>query len=264
MDRLKRRLWEDLGLDFSEYREQHLYRRTSRHMRSKGFQDIDTYLTWLSQNPSEYEGLIEVFTIHYTMFFRDPELFDIVSSQVFPLLAERKESVGSRLMRVWCAGCATGEEAYSVGMLLRDFVSKREALQGVVIGTDIDLASLERARRGVFPRESLKSLPIEGRERWFVKRNDLFRIEPSIRQMVRFKLHDLVTDMPLEGMDLIFCRNVLIYFKGALQERIIRKFHDALEAGGILVLGKTDGLCGCTNGLFEKISGREQIFMKNS
>jgi len=262
VERVKKKLLEESGLDFSEYRDRHLVRGIARHMKSKGISDMDSYLAWLEANSSDYEDLVEALTVKYTMFFRNPELFDVVYRKVLPRLAERNTDASSRVIRAWSAGCASGEEAYSMAILFSKFMEKRKELDAAVIGTDIDLGNLERARRGSFPSDCMETVRSHAKTLYFSERGGEYRVVPQIRRMVRFKLHDLVTDPPLMGMDLIFCRNVLIYFNESLQERIIQKFYDSLEDGGVLVLGKVEGLLGEAGHRFERLDRREQIFLR--
>jgi len=262
MDRVKKKLLEASGLDFSDYRDRLLMRRILSHMKSKGISNTDVYLEWLEANGCEFENLVEALTVKYTMFFRDPPIFDLIYRKVLPALTERKRRTKMQLVRAWSAGCASGEEAYSLAILLWTFMQRQGDLDAVVIGTDIDLGHLGKARHGEFSSECMDAVRAHAKSRFFVQKEGKFQVAPHIRSMVRFKLHDLVTDPPLMGTDLIFCRNVLMYFKESLQKRIIRKFYDALDEGGILVLGKVEGLLGETGNLFERLDRREQIFMR--
>ena len=226
--------------DFSGYKEATLMRRVQRRMQVLHIDSAAGYLERLQTDKGEIEALFRELLIGVTQFFRDPQAFEALKTRaVVPLLSAKGEG---ELIRIWVPGCSTGEEAYSMAILLRETLEERHAGREVTIfGTDIDANAVAIARAGRYRKETSGVSP-ERLERWFVRAGDDYCLVAEIRNMCVFSTHSLVRDPPFSKLDLISCRNVLIYFEGELQDRLTRTFHYALLPDGYLFLGTTEGV----------------------
>ena len=220
------------------------------------------YLYILEHNPQEYDKLLDTITINVSEFFRNRETFNAVSRIVIPAIIKRKRRLASHILRVWSAGCATGEEPYSLAIMFNElFVKKLADLTTTIYATDIDEKVIEKAKRGEYEAGAVSEVDERILKRYF-KHNLKYELKEGIKQMVRFKHHDLISDNPPGHLDIILCRNVLIYFSRDLQMRLFDKFCEALNRGGYLILGKTESLAGESAGLFQPVSNRERIYKK--
>jgi len=262
------------GLDYGQYKESFLRRRLAVRMRARGVESYREYLAVLQSGPAELDALLDALTINVSYFFRDRAAIGALRDSVLaPLLARRAET-GQRHLTAWSAGCAAGEEPYSVVMLLADLLGGSFADWKLEIdATDIDAAALARARRGVYQRVSFSpgggSIPQHLLQahyvaRFFIYDEDRFTIRPEIRSLVTFRRHDLTQTPPRPRYDLILCRNVLIYFARQHQERIISHLLHHLEPGGYLMLGMAEMLPLSLVGRVESVDGRRRIYRKPS
>jgi two-component system CheB/CheR fusion protein len=230
------------GIDFSQYKRPTILRRLQRRMAATGTLDLPDYLRYLERHPEEYSRLIASFLIHVTEFFRDPKLFAALGEKVLPeLIAHVKtQGIGNEL-RVWSAGCATGEEAYSLAMLLAEALGEElPQFKVSIFATDVDEEAVAFARRGVYPAAALADVPLALRSRYFTQLDGGYEVTPLLRSLVIFGQHDLGQRAPFPHIDLVLCRNVLIYFTPELQQRALQLFAFALRDGGYLVLGKAE------------------------
>jgi chemotaxis methyl-accepting protein methylase len=245
----------------ASYKEKCLRRRIAVRMRARGVHRFADYAALLDRDAVEYERLLDALTINVTKLFRNWSTFDAVSRLVVPILWEG----AARPIRVWSAGCSSGEEPYSLAILFHQYAAERgksaDGSRVQVVASDIDRASLESARRGQFAEAAFADTPTDLRRRYFSVRPP-FEVAPEIRPLVSFERRDLIVDPPPSGMHLIACRNVLIYFDRTTQETLFRRFHDALAPGGFLVLGKVETLLGPTRSLFSAVDPRERIFRR--
>jgi len=228
-----------LGHDFTQYKPSTLLRRIDRRLKSHRLQGLSVYLKFLQEHPEELEALFHDLTINVTSFFRDPDAFVHLKEQVrLMLVSEPQES-----LRAWVAGCASGEEAYSVAMVLqelRDEIGASFTVQ--VFATDIDPASIRSARTGLYPH-SIEQVVSEDRLQRFFQRIDAgYQIRSVIRESVVFALHNTFSDPPFTRLELVCCRNMMIYLKPDLQQQILSVFHYALQPGGLLFLGTSESL----------------------
>jgi chemotaxis protein methyltransferase CheR len=250
----------DRGFNCQFYKQKCLRRRLAVRMRARGRHTFGEYAALLDEDPAEYEHLLDTLTINVTKFYRNPETWEAFRAQVVPHLFERPGPI-----RIWSAGAASGEEAYTVNMILHEWAEAHgrtaELARVEIVGTDIDRRSLEAARRGEYPDLSFTDLPPEMRERWFTPGPPL-RIRPEAQAGVTFEQRDLISGEPLKGMNLILCRNVVIYFDREIQERLYTAFHDSLVPGGFLVMGKVETLIGEARLRFRPVNNRERIFRK--
>ena len=263
------RLKKTRGIDFSCYRPATLKRRIFFRLAKLGIDDLALYLPRLD-DPAECDALIDAISINVSTFFRDPIVFEIISQAILPNLIDNKLRTGSKEIRFWSAGCAAGEEPYSLAILLREFLKKEAAEWALYIfGTDIDNKSLQQAAAASYPRESLSHTKLAILDRYFDAAPDSFSLQPTIRNMVRFSRDDLASSATFApsasvfgGFDLILCRNVLIYFNRELQELVLNKFLRCLNPGGFLILGGAETLCQDITG-FQTLDARNRIFRKN-
>nr|WP_316640343.1 chemotaxis protein CheB [uncultured Roseateles sp.] len=230
------------GHDFSNYKPSTIQRRVERRMAVHQLSDIGAYVKYLQHMPAEVQALFRDLLIGVTHFFRDPEAFKVLEEQLIPRLFESKPAGG--LIRVWSTGCSSGEEAYSLAILLQECMEKLRASYAVqIFATDIDGRAIAVARAGVYPASIAADLSPERLARFFVLEPDgSYRVHKGLRDMLVFSEQDLIKDPPFSKLDLISCRNLLIYLNAELQKRLIPLFHYALNPGGLLLLGSSEGV----------------------
>ena len=231
------------GHDFSEYKPSTINRRIERRMAVHQIDAIDSYVKYLQQVPAEVEALFRDLLIGVTNFFRDPEAFKVLEEQVIPRLFEDKPA--GAVVRVWSAGCSTGEEAFSIAILLQeriDVLKRNYTVQ--LFATDIDSRAIATARAGLYPASIAADLSPERLARFFVAESEgsAYRVHKRIRDVLIFSEQDVLKDPPFSKLDLISCRNLLIYLGAELQKRLIPLFHYALKPGGMLFLGTSEGV----------------------
>jgi two-component system CheB/CheR fusion protein len=248
------------GHDFSRYKKGTLSRRTQRRILHLGLSSVDEYLERLAKDPPEAAVLLNEILIGVTQFFRDPEVFDYLGHHVIPrIVAGKKEP---KAVRIWVPGCSSGEEAYSIAiLLLEQLIAMRQPPFVQIFATDIDEGALAEARQGRYPIEISKDVSPERLARFFVSEGETYRINPRIREMCVFSSHDLTHDPPFSGLDLISCRNLLIYMEADLQKKLVPIFHYALNPGGYLLLGVSEGPTGHPD-LFEAVDKRCHVYQR--
>lgn len=258
---LKEKIRTDRGFNGHHYKDKCFRRRIAVRMRARGRGTFEEYAQLLDEDPTEYDLLLDALTINVTKFFRNAEVWSAVEQLVVPALFGL--STGER--RIWSAGCASGEEPYSVAMLLHDWAERngreREMRRFQILGTDIDRRSLDAARRAEYGELSMTETPDAIRNRWFT-RGPPFSLDSRIAASVEFESRDLISGVAPVGQHLILCRNVIIYLDREIQEALFQRFFESLVPGGFLVLGKVETLLGRTRALFRPINNRERIFMK--
>jgi two-component system CheB/CheR fusion protein len=227
------------GKDFTNYKRPTLIRRLNKRMLHLSINNYKDYRQYLSQNKEEVEIISDEFLISVTKFFRDPEAFKIIEEIVIPKLFKKRPITDQ--VRVWVAGCCTGEEAYSIAILIREYLdSINKDFDIRILASDIDKKALEVATKGIYPAKALQDVPSNILNSYFSTVGKNYSIIPRIRKMIIFSEHDLTNDPPFSKMDLICCRNVLIYMNSELQKRIFNTFHGALKLGGYLFLGPSE------------------------
>jgi chemotaxis protein methyltransferase CheR len=258
---LTEKITADRGFGCASYKERCLRRRIAVRMRATGVHTYADYVRILDADRGEYERLLDALTINVTKLFRNWDTYDAIARTVVPALW----AVPAPTLRVWSAGCSSGEEPYSLAILFhRHAVARREEarLSRVrVLGSDIDRDSLQAAARAEYAEAAFADTPEPLRRRYFSAESPCTVVD-EVRAMVSFERRDLLREDAPSGMHLIACRNVIIYFDRASQERLFSKFHDALHPGGFLVLGKVETLLGSARGLFTPVDGRERIFRR--
>lgn len=229
------------GHDFSQYKTSTIYRRIERRMAVHQVDAIDSYVKFLQQTPVEVEALFRDLLIGVTNFFRDPEAFEVLEKQVIPKLFDGKPA--GAVVRAWSAACSTGEEAYSIAILLQERLEMlRQSYKVQVFATDIDSRAIATARAGIYPASIANDISPERLARFFTVEPDgsAYRVHKSIRDMLVFSEHDVIKDPPFSKLDLISCRNLMIYMSTNLQKKLIALFHYALMPGGMLFLGTSE------------------------
>ncbi len=249
------------NVNFSAYKESTINRRISRRMVIHQIDKIDDYVKLLRNDRGALQALFDDLLIGVTSFFREPETFAVLAEHVYPEIL--KDRSNEATIRLWVPGCATGEEVYSLALSLREYMEKSGASNPIqVFGTDISEKNIEKARAGIYPESICENVSEERLKHFFGKVDDQrYQISKSIRDMCVFAKQDLTRDPPFSNLDLISCRNVLIYLKPESQKRIIPLFHYALKANGFLVLGKSESIGGYEN-LFSSID-KTAVYSKN-
>jgi len=246
------------GHDFSLYKHSSIIRRIERRVAAHGVENMDRYAHYLQERPEEVQILYKELLINVTSFFRDPEAFDLLKRDILPQLFENKPD--NYVLRLWVPGCATGEEAYSLAIILRELMDDNKLDYGVQIyASDLDKDSIDTARAGLYPDNISIDVSPERLRRFFIKEEAGYRIKKAIRETIIFTIHDLAQDAPFTKLDLLSCRNLLIYLELELQDRITPIFHYALNPAGILFLGPSENI-GTLTDLFEPVDRKWKIF----
>ena len=253
-----KRLLQHSGIDFEEYKPATVNRRLERRLQVRHCASLVDYLDLLERDPGEMLTLRREMLIPVTSFFRDPEAFEALSEQVITPLVEQREAGDT--IRVWVAGVATGEEAYTVAMLFMEAFEKTRRWPAVkIFATDVDAHCIESSGQGLYPEASATELSPERVARFFTRRGEQLAVKSELRQTIVFARHNLLADPPFTKMDLVVCRNTLIYFKGSAQERVLQSLHYALLPGGSLMLGSSESLAPNSEGL-QSLNARHKIF----
>src|SRR5215470_10046495 len=246
------------GHDFSKYKQSTVLRRIARRMQVSRTETLQDYYEFLSDNAEEAQALLGDLLVSVTTFFRDAEAFQVIAKDVLPGLFKDKDPNES--IRVWVCGCATGEEAYSMAILLLEEASRHELRPPIqVFGSDLDSRALASAREGRFPAAIEADVSEERLRRFFVHEGDHYRVRQEVRDTVLFAIHDLLKDPPFSHVDLISCRNVLIYLDRDLQDQVCSTFHYALNPSGFLLLGASE-TADSPPGLFRSVDRTARIY----
>jgi len=249
------------GFNLDIYKNKCIKRRIAIRIRKTGCASAREYGELLMGDATEPDFLLRVLTIHVSQFFRNPSTFEKLKKEIFPDLFSRCGNEGRESLKLWSVGCAGGEEPYSLALILKEaFASPMLRTNVSILATDVDGEVLETAQAGLYREDRLAEIPMETRERWFTPEGDNFRLAQEIRDMVTFRRSDLFAVDSMPDSDLILCRNVLIYLERDHQEKILKRFADALREGGVLVLGKAETLVGESRRRFQTICPIERIY----
>lgn len=251
------------GMDFyRDYKHASIYRRVMRRMALNKFANLHDYRVMVETDPKEVKDLYDDFLINVTDFFRDPDFYSTLLNRVFPSVIKQKKPDDP--LRIWIAGCSTGEEAYSVAIYLTEFLKKRKlVIPFSIFASDLDSIAIEKARLGIYAISALRKVLPEYIAKYFLRRDNHYEIVKSIRQLCVFSQHNLIKDPPFPRIDLISCQNVLIYLDIIQQERVLRTFHYALRPGRFLFLGKSETVGNATN-LFEALDKRIKVYTRQA
>jgi two-component system, chemotaxis family, CheB/CheR fusion protein len=247
-------------VDFSFYKHGTIKRRIMRRMFLRKIESLTDYLHYLRKNPNEVEALFNEVLINVTSFFRDPKAFEALRKVAFPQLLNHRGS--NATIRIWVAGCSTGEEAYSLAITLLEYLrEKAPNLQIQIFGTDVSDIMIQKARSAIYPENISMDVNAERLKRYFQKTDGGYQVTKTIRDMCVFAKQDITKDPPFSRLDMISCRNVMIYMGQVLQKRIVPLLHYALNPGGILFLGSSETIGGFSD-LFVPIEKKHKIFLK--
>jgi two-component system CheB/CheR fusion protein len=250
------------GVDFRHYKLPTIRRRLLRRMALHRLSDIDRYIELLENAPDEVRGLFQDLLIHVTSFFREPASFEAMAAEVFPSLLDSENP--DRTIRMWVCGCATGEEPYSLAMALLEFLEQKQSPARIqIFATDVSDTAIEHARAGVYPSSVAADVGTDRLRRFFTRSDGHYRVSKRIRDLCVFARQDLTKDPPFSRLDLVMCRNVLIYMNAVLQRKLIGMFHYALHPEGHLVLGQAESV-GAQANLFTLVDKGSRIYRKKS
>jgi two-component system CheB/CheR fusion protein len=250
------------GHDFTKYKRSTVLRRLLRRMQVTRTDDLGAYYEYLRDNPEEAQALLADLLISVTTFFRDGEAFEALKRLVIPQIMDGKEL--SEHLRIWVPGCATGEEAYTVAMILLEEAARRENRPSIqVFGSDLDAHALTLAREGLYPAAIEADVSEERLRRFFVREGDHYRVRRELRDIVLFASHSVLKDPPFSRIDLVSCRNLLIYLDRELQQQVASTFHYALNPGGFLLLGSSE-TADNPSGLFRTIDRKARIYQSTA
>ena len=249
--------------DLSVYKAKCMKRRVAIRMRAARCSDVSAYCGLLRQNDRELDLLQKTLTIHVSQFFRNPSLFEKLRNDIIPGLFRTRENDSGGPLRFWCLGCASGEEPYTLAILLQEYFGKEIRRTPIeIVGTDIDADTLQAARKAEYNEDRLREAPEEIKGRYFHQTGTSFRLISEIRDMVTFFQGDIMDVGGYVRSDMVLCRNTLIYFTRPDQEKILNGIADIMPPGGILVLGKSETLVGAARSGFAPVCPMERIYRK--
>lgn len=259
---LLRKISKERGLCLSQYKDTYIRRRLQKRMRYLDIESYEMYSRFLSRHPDEYVPLLDTLTINVTNFFRDSDLYEAFQHRVLPAVLHHKKDRGQSMIRIWSAGCATGQEPYSIAMILREVLGFRiQKFIVSILATDIDPQALETAKKGEYDRGLISHVPEAYIDKYFSD-NGTYVAGDLLKSLIKFKRVDLFADIVAQHIDVIFCRNVLIYFSRKQQDELFGQFHKALGNGGFLIIGKTETLSPRWYDKFSAFAARERVFRK--
>jgi chemotaxis protein methyltransferase CheR len=249
-----------LHIQCGSYKEDYIKRRVSSRMNAVNITDYWEYNRYLIANPNEQELLKNALTINVTKFFRDPEVFEAIRREILPNILKNKERI-----RIWSAGCSSGEEPYSLAIILYEIGILRPSIDAFIYATDIDREILKRAKEGVYEKSSLENLTEHQLRKHFIERPDgKYEVRPHIKEKVRFHHHDLMKGQPISRfLDIISCRNVTIYFHENQKNELCKVFNEGLVPGGYYIMGLSEYLGREVEHLFVPYRPHLKIFTKN-
>jgi two-component system, chemotaxis family, CheB/CheR fusion protein len=248
------------GVGFTFYRKSTIERRVVRRMTLHNLESMRDYIKLAERDRKELDALFEEILIHVTGFFREREVFVALREQVLPALLAAKPA--GEPVRIWVAGCSTGEEVYSIAICLLESMGSRAAGTPIqIFATDVSDAAIEKARAGLYPEDEFREVTAERLRRFFIRVNGHYGVNKTLREICVFARHDVTKDPPFSKLDLVSCRNVLIYFEPVLQKKVLARFHYALKSSGVLLLGKSESVA--SPDLFTPTDRKHKFFTKN-
>jgi chemotaxis protein methyltransferase CheR len=261
-----RHLFKNRGLDLSGYSQSFVMRSIRKRIGRSGVTDHSAYLALLNRSEQETNELLGALSINVTEFFRDRLAFDAFAKEAIRPMLESKVD-GGGIMRIWSAGCATGQEAYSIGIIVQEELKRlrREPRPMVsVTGTDISVAALAKAKSGIYTKEEIRSLPDRYLSEYFVHKGEVYEATDSLRRGLRFARENLLDPPSQKYFDVVVCRNVMIYFSRAMHDTVAMHLYSALRKGGYLMLGKTETLMGAPRDGFDVVDLENRILRRKN
>lgn len=265
---LKLFLRKKLNLDLLQYKNNYVERRISARMKLTKAESLASYLVLIKKDPKELNTLKDYLTINVTEFFRNMETFDVLRKDTIPTIIKSKEKGGSNTIRVWSAGCSSGQEPYTLAILFIEAFEKfSKDFRLVIIATDIDRKSIAQAKSGRYESSIIEGVPKDLLIKYFDKIGDEYQVKSFVQDCINFKFLDLTADdgsnvAGVSAYDLIVCRNVIIYFKSELKKSLFMRFYNKLRKNGYLVIGKNESLTGEAKTLLEDVNISERIYQK--
>jgi len=256
---LKRSIEKLLGIQCSNYKEDYIRRRVGSRMRLNGIEKYPDYSTYLLKNKTEQEALRNALTINVTKFWRDTEVFDLIKKEVIPEVIRRKNRI-----RIWSAGCATGEEPYTLAIIVYDLTRMKSDVQVTIFASDLDNEALNKARAGVYDKKALENLTESQIRRHFtLLDNEKYQVKPHLKKMIKFSKHDLMSGKPVTNyLDIVLCRNVTIYFTEEQKNKLAKIFQSALLMDGYYIMGKTEYMGREVEDLYTPYNSIQKIYKK--
>ncbi len=242
----KNEIYQMTGINLSNYKERQMKRRIDSLVAKRGFDEYDSYVRALKSDKSIYNEFINYITINVSEFYRNPKQWEILEKEIVPMLLKRSSN-----LKIWSAACSTGEEPYSLVMMMSRFLPLGQIK---IIATDIDKEVIAKARDGIYNPKSLESLPEDFVNKYFVKEAELYKIKDEVKRCVEFRSHNLLAEKYPESCDLIVCRNVLIYFTEEAKAEVYQNFNRSLKVGGVLFVGSTEQIILSSRYYFKSIS----------
>ncbi|KGP93131.1 chemotaxis protein CheR [Pontibacillus chungwhensis BH030062] len=231
------------GVDLSLYKEGQMKRRLTTLRDKRGYSSFERYFQAISKDEDLFFEFLDRMTINVSEFYRNQKRWEILESKILPDLIK-----GKKTLKVWSAACSTGEEPYTIAMVLSRYFPLNDIH---ILATDIDENVMERAKKGVYPERSLKEVPNDIRNKYFMQKGNLFEVSDDIKKTVTFKKHNLLSDHYESNVDLIICRNVLIYFTEPAKNEVYKRFSHSLNKGGVLFVGSTEQIFNAHNYQFD-------------
>lgn len=252
---LLEKIYTEKGWDFRNYKRSSVTRRISKRLTVLNISSYEEYSRLLNKDPREYERLFSNLTIKVSEFFREPEVFEALSRII-------KESFKTMALKVWCCGCANGEEAYSIAILLSEKLAPEALSEARIFATDIDPEALDAARKAEYREEALRNVPGDMMKRYFLETGAQHKVRQNIRSLVKFGVLDIVQSPSISGVHILLCRNLFIYFNKTLQEQVFLKLDYSLKPGGVLVLGKAEVLPQSYSHRYTPVGEKQNIYIK--
>ena len=233
------------GIFFDERKKYFLETRISSRMEEHGLSDPQEYWHLINTDAEEFSSFISSITIPETYFFRDYPQLKMFAEEILPLVCNTKRQKYSKTLKIWSAGCSTGEEPYTIAIILLEMIEDLISWSVDILGTDISKKALQRCQEAIYSPRSVKDVPYEYRKKYFISTSTHYQVKPQVKKLVRFDYFNLVDDNKMRvmrGFDFIFCRNVLIYFDFESSKKVISYFYDALNKGGFIFLGSSESI----------------------
>lgn len=241
-DTFRKLIYESSGITFSDTNRSILDSRLKERLREKQLTDLDEYYRIITSDQGEFKTFLDSITTNLTRFFRNQPHFDALINYVIPHVIENKKKTGDKVVRIWSAGCSTGEEPYTIAMLLKDKLPAPYTYE--IVASDISLKSLMVGQQGFYPNARVSGIPPEYLEKFFIKSETGYQVKPDLMSTIRFDYHNLRYDSGAKDLDIVFCRNVLIYFDEAAQKATIDRFYKSMAANSFLFIGHSESLFG--------------------
>lgn len=264
LERLLNEVFKERDIDFLHYRENLIERRIATRLRATRCLTYPDYIHFLKGNREEMDALLDALTIHTTQFFRDIRVFEVIKEKIIPQLFTSGVLEKRKTVRLWSCGASGGEEATTMLILACEYLKENiDQTQFYVYGTDIDRWSIEKAKDGVYEEYEFKDMPQELIDKYFVAMgNRRYWRKKELNKYLFFRQQDVIRDEPVKSVDMILCRNMFIYFKRELQDWCLKKFYNALNKDGFLVLGLTESLGSAFSGRFAEVDRQNRIYRK--